>query len=50
MERSVAQGLRYLDRFERRAQRWAIARRTVVLDWEHVFEPAAASPIAAGDR
>jgi hypothetical protein len=26
-------GGRYLDRFERRAGRWAIAERTVVIDW-----------------
>ncbi len=37
--RSIAQGLRYLDRFERRDSRWAIARRVVVLDWEKVFPP-----------
>ena len=46
--RSVAQGVRYLDRFERREGRWAIARRTVVLDWEHLFEPGAQPPIAPG--
>lgn len=34
---SIAQGLRYLDQFERRESRWAIARRTVVMDWEHTF-------------
>lgn len=33
---SIAQGLRYLDKFERRDDRWAIANRIVVLDWEHV--------------
>jgi hypothetical protein len=36
---SIAQGLRYLDLFERRDGRWAIACRTVVLDWERVFPP-----------
>ena len=36
---SIAQGVRYLDRFEHRAGRWAIAERVVVLDWERVFEP-----------
>jgi hypothetical protein len=36
---SIAQGLRYLDVLDRRAGRWAIARRTVVLDWERVFPP-----------
>lgn len=36
---SIAQGLRYLDRFERRDGRWAIASRVVVLDWERVFPP-----------
>ena len=35
--RSIAQGVRYLDRFERRDDRWAIADRIVVLDWEKVF-------------
>jgi hypothetical protein len=40
---SIAQGLRYLDVFERRASRWAIARRTVVLDWERVFPPGTQS-------
>lgn len=35
--RSIAQGLRYLDRFERRFGRWAISNRVVVLDWEKVF-------------
>jgi ketosteroid isomerase-like protein len=33
-EQAVVQGLRYLDRFERRDGRWAIAHRQVVLDWE----------------
>ncbi len=32
----ITQGLRYLDRFERRDNRWAISRRAVVMDWEHV--------------
>jgi hypothetical protein len=36
---SIAQGLRYLDVFERRASRWAIANRTVVLDWERLLPP-----------
>lgn len=36
-EYSVAQGVRYLDLFEHREGRWAIARRTVVMDWEHTF-------------
>jgi hypothetical protein len=31
---AVLQGLRYLDRLERRDGRWAIAGRQVVLDWE----------------
>jgi hypothetical protein len=34
---SIAQGLRYLDVFERRAGLWAIASRKVVMDWEHTF-------------
>lgn len=33
-EHAVLQGLRYLDRFERRDGRWAVAVRQVVLDWE----------------
>jgi hypothetical protein len=33
-EQAVLQGLRYLDRVDRRDGRWAIARRQVVLDWE----------------
>ena len=41
--RSIAQGLRYLDRLERRAGRWAIANRVVVLDWEKVFPPGQTS-------
>ena len=40
---SIAQGLRYLDRFERRDGRWAISDRVVVLDWERVFPPGTAS-------
>ena len=47
-ERAIAQGVRYLDRFERRAGRWAIARRTVVLDWEHLLEPGTQAPVASG--
>lgn len=35
--RSIAQGLRYLDQFEHRDDRWAIANRVVVLDWERAF-------------
>jgi len=34
---SVA-GVRYLDRFERRAGSWRIARRQVVVDWHFVQE------------
>ena len=48
MERAVAQGVRYLDRLERRAGHWAIARRIVVLDWEHLFEGGTAAAIAEG--
>lgn len=47
-ERVIVQGLRYLDQLERRAGRWAIAQRVVVLDWEQVLQPQAASPINAG--
>ncbi|MGW4585887.1 nuclear transport factor 2 family protein [Amycolatopsis thermoflava] len=40
------QGLRYHDVFSRREGRWRIARRTVILDWEHTSPepPAAPSP------
>jgi hypothetical protein len=44
---AIAQGLRYLDRFERRDDRWAIANRVVVLDWERVFPPGRTSVPAA---
>ena len=46
--RSIAQGVRYLDQYERRAGRWAIAHRVVVLDWEHSFEAAPTMPVAPG--
>jgi SnoaL-like domain len=45
--RSIAQGLRYLDRLERRDGRWAIASRIVVLDWEKVFPAGSPSTPAA---
>jgi hypothetical protein len=32
------QGIRYLDVFDRRDGRWAISRRTVVLDWERAAD------------
>ena len=52
--RTVAQGLRYLDRLERRDGRWAISERTVVLDWEHLLaaspEPAVAATWSRGAR
>lgn len=43
---AVFQGLRYFDIFERRADRWLIAERTVILDWEHAAPPlpSTASP------
>ena len=44
---SIAQGLRYLDRFACRAGRWAITSRVVVLDWERVFPPGRPSAIPA---
>lgn len=47
-ERSVAQGLRYLDRLEKWDGRWAIADRVVVLDWEHAFEAGKPSPVGDG--
>lgn len=31
----VLQGLRYLDYMERRDGQWRVARRLIVLDWEH---------------
>ncbi|MBC3191100.1 nuclear transport factor 2 family protein [Pseudonocardia sp. C8] len=43
-EDAVLQGLRYLDRLERRDGRWAIAERTVVLDWEQSGARAPAVP------
>ncbi len=33
-------GLRYADRFERRAVGWRIARRTCVFDWTHTVQTA----------
>lgn len=45
-ERSVAQGLRYLDRLERRDGTWAIDERVVVLDWEHIFQAGRPSSIS----
>lgn len=44
---SIAQGLRYLDHFERRADNWAIVNRIVVLDWERLFAPGRAPEPAA---
>jgi hypothetical protein len=43
-EQAVMQGLRYLDRLERRDGRWAIAARRVVLDWEQSGSGAPAVP------
>ena len=45
--RSIAQGLRYLDKLECRAGRWAIIKRVVVLDWEKVFPAAEPSTPAS---
>ncbi len=36
---AIAQGLRYLDTFELREGRWAIATRVCVLDWERIVAP-----------
>lgn len=36
---AVMQGLRYLDRLEKRDGEWRIAHRQVVLDWEHQCGP-----------
>ena len=48
--RSIAQGLRYLDNFERRNDRWAISKRVVVLDWEHVLPLHPSSPASSWQR
>ena len=45
-EQAVMQGLRYLDRLERRDGRWAIAARRVVLDWEQ--SGSGAPPVPSG--
>ena len=42
-ERDYIVGLRYLDTFERRGGRWAIARRRCALDW-HRIDPVGAVP------
>ncbi|MDQ6696924.1 MAG: nuclear transport factor 2 family protein [Actinomycetota bacterium] len=47
-ERSVTQGLRYLDRMEQRDGRWAITERVVVLDWEHAFVAGRPSLVGEG--
>lgn len=41
---TVFQGLRYFDIFERRANRWLIAERTVILAWEHAAPPLLTTP------
>jgi ketosteroid isomerase-like protein len=41
---AVIQGLRYLDYLEKRDDRWGVARRTVVLDWEHAVSDAPSIP------
>lgn len=43
-DRGVLQGLRYVDRFERRNGTWAIAARIVVLDWEQELGPRPTPP------
>ena len=43
-EDAVMQGLRYLDKFERRQDKWAIVHRQVVLDWEQSGAHAAMPP------
>ena len=52
--RCIVQGLRYLDTFQRREGRWAIADRTVVLDWERLSDtgrlPAPAESWQRGRR
>jgi hypothetical protein len=40
-------GGRYLDRHERRAGEWRIARRTVISDWER-FDPVVPKPMDLG--
>jgi 3-phenylpropionate/cinnamic acid dioxygenase small subunit len=44
---AVLQGLRYLDRFEKRHGQWAIAYRQVVLDWEQSGALAPTPPSSA---
>lgn len=46
----VCQGVRYLDRMERRAGRWAIAARLVVLDWERTFTAGETTPASTWQR
>lgn len=46
-DEAVVQGLRYLDYLERRDGRWGIARRVVVLDWEHALTEAPTVPSSA---
>lgn len=36
----VLVGGRYLDAYERRDGRWKFARRTIVADWAHVWDPS----------
>ncbi len=45
-EWAIAQGLRYLDQFERHNGQWKISRRNVVLDWEKVFDASIPSIVA----
>ncbi|HNI35818.1 MAG TPA: nuclear transport factor 2 family protein [Microthrixaceae bacterium] len=39
--RTLVNGGRYVDRFERRAGEWRIARRVVVMEWEYSVEGGA---------
>lgn len=47
---AVLQGLRYFDRFERRGGQWAVAERTVILDWEQASQPPSSPSTPAWAR
>jgi hypothetical protein len=48
----TVEGLRYLDRFERRAGAWRIAHRKVAVDWKwsQLLDPGNGQPFAEGWR
>ncbi len=47
---NLVTGFRYVDRFERRAGEWRIARRVAVTEWVRQDDPARRWPIPAGMR